>query len=87
MSVAGLRDRLRTALPEKVEPWLQAYLEKHGYSKADAAARAKQMSFGFEPGDIVSTVMSFGSPNPVEVLAIGPDRDAVRATRCGSWRK
>ena len=32
------------------------------------------MSFGFEPGDIVSTVMSFGSPNPVEVLVVGPDR-------------
>ena len=79
VSVAELRNRLRTALPEKVEPWLQAYLAKHGYSDADAAARAKQMSFGFEPGDIVSTVMSFGSPNPVEVLVIGPDRDAVRA--------
>ena len=46
------------------------------------------MAFGFEPGDIVSTVMSFGSPNPVEVLVIGPDREAVRAaTPSGSWRK
>ncbi len=78
VSIADLRDRLRKALPDKVEPWLAGYLKEHGFSAADAEARAKQMSFGFEPGDIVSTVMSFGSPNPVEVLVTGPDRDAVR---------
>ncbi len=33
---------------------------------------------GFEPGDIVSEVMSFGSPTPVEVIVVGPDLDAVR---------
>ena len=38
----------------------------------------KEVSFAFEPGDIVSTVMSFGSPAPVEVLVIGPERDDVR---------
>jgi multidrug efflux pump subunit AcrB len=78
VSVAALRDRLRKALPEKVVPWLAQFLEHQGTPAQEAEARAKQMSFGFEPGDIVSTVMSFGSPNPVEVLVIGPDREAVR---------
>ena len=78
VSVADLRERLRAVLPEKVEPWLAQYLQEHGISSAEALSLSKQMSFGFEPGDIVSTVMSFGSPNPVEVLVIGPDRDAVR---------
>ncbi len=61
-------------------PWLQGV---PGNSKAcpprRREARAKQLSFGFEPGDIVSTVMSFGSPTPVEVVVVGPERDAVRA--------
>ncbi len=78
VAVADLRDRLRKVLPEKVEPWLQDYLSKHGLSAEEAEARSKQMSFGFEPGDIVSTVMSFGSPNPVEVLVIGPKREEVK---------
>ena len=44
-----------------------------------SASPRKKFSFGFEPGDIVSTVMSFGSPTPVEVVVAGPERDAVRA--------
>jgi multidrug efflux pump subunit AcrB len=78
VAVADLRDRLRKVLPEKVEPWLQDYLAKHGVSADEAESRSRQMSFGFEPGDIVSTVMSFGSPNPVEVLVIGPKREEVK---------
>jgi multidrug efflux pump subunit AcrB len=53
--IADLRERLRTALPEKVEPWLAGYLQQKGLSSQESQARAKQMSFGFEPGDIVST--------------------------------
>ena len=30
------------------------------------------VAFSFEPGDIISQVMSFGSPTPVEVVARGP---------------
>ena len=74
-----LRERLRKALPEKVVPWLKELLQQEGCSPAEAQARAKKFSFGFEPGDIVSTVMSFGSPTPVEVVVKGPERDAVRA--------
>jgi multidrug efflux pump subunit AcrB len=36
------------------------------------------VSFSFEPGDIVSQVMSFGSPTPVEVAVQGTSLAAVR---------
>ena len=34
--------------------------------------------FSFEPGDIVSRIMNFGAPTPVEVAMIGPDFAATR---------
>ncbi|MEW4571215.1 efflux RND transporter permease subunit [Tautonia sp. JC769] len=37
------------------------------------------VAFSFEPADIVSDVMSFGSPTPVEVAISGPDFADVRA--------
>ena len=77
--LAELRERLRKVLPEQVVPWLQGVLEQEGYPAAEAQSRARQFSVGFEPGDIVGTVMSFGSPTPVEVLVLGPEREAVRA--------
>ncbi|MBI3119456.1 MAG: efflux RND transporter permease subunit, partial [Candidatus Hydrogenedentes bacterium] len=36
------------------------------------------VKFSFEPSDIVSRVMSFGSPTPVEVAVSGPDLPANR---------
>ncbi len=36
-------------------------------------------SFSFEPGDIVSQIMNFGSPTPVEMAVTGPDFAAVRS--------
>ncbi|NUM55882.1 MAG: efflux RND transporter permease subunit [Candidatus Hydrogenedentes bacterium] len=36
------------------------------------------VQFSFEPSDIVSRVMSFGSPTPVEVAVSGPDLPANR---------
>ena len=77
--IKELRERLRKALPEEVVPWLKGVLEQEGCSPEEAEARAKKFSFGFEPGDIVSTVMTFGSPTPVEVVVAGPERDTVRA--------
>jgi multidrug efflux pump subunit AcrB len=35
--------------------------------------------FSFEPGDIVSRIMNFGAPTPVEVAVMGPDFAATRA--------
>jgi multidrug efflux pump subunit AcrB len=35
-------------------------------------------SFSFEPGDLVSQIMNFAAPTPVEVAVIGPDLSASR---------
>ncbi len=35
-------------------------------------------SFSFEPGDIVSQIMNFGAPTPIEVAVTGPDFAGVR---------
>lgn len=74
------RERLRKALPEKVKPWLEALLrDQYHLDPADAHKRAQQVQFGFEPGDIVSEVMSFGSPTPVEIVVAGPNIADSRA--------
>ncbi len=63
--IAELRERLRTVLPERLIALVHRAARARRALPADqAAARAEQMSFGFEPGDIVSEVMSFGSPTP-----------------------
>ena len=36
-------------------------------------------SFSFEPGDIVSQIMNFGAPTPVEVAIEGPDFASMRS--------
>jgi len=36
-------------------------------------------TFSFEPGDLVSQIMNFGAPTPVEVAVTGPDFAAARA--------
>ncbi len=69
ISIFPLQEKLRKALPERLKPWLVGVLRKEGYSDAEAEERSSQIKFGFEPGDIVSEVMSFGSPTPIEVLA------------------
>jgi multidrug efflux pump subunit AcrB len=37
-----------------------------------------EAQFSFEPGDIVSRIMNFGAPTPVEVAVMGPDFAASR---------
>jgi multidrug efflux pump subunit AcrB len=68
-----LRESLRHSLLEKVQPWLQELLLKTGLSPTEARARVEQLQFGFEPGDVVSKVMSFGSPTPIEVMVMSPN--------------
>ncbi len=76
--LADLRERLRQVLPEQLVPWMQAELQRLGYPAEQARSMAGKIYLGFEPGDIVSEVMSFGSPTPVEVMVVGPDLAAVR---------
>jgi multidrug efflux pump subunit AcrB len=73
------RERLRKALPEKVKPWLAGLLQQQGLTQESARARAEQVIFGFEPGDMVSEVMSFGSPTPIEVVVASPNLADTRA--------
>ena len=72
------RERLRKVLPERVIPWLAKRLEQGGLSQAEAQRQAKMSTFGFEPGDIVTKVMSFGSSTPIAVRIVGTDLKMVR---------
>ena len=72
------RERLRKVLPERVIPWLAKRLEQGGLAKDKAEKQAKLATFGFEPGDMVTQVMSFGSPTPIAVRIVGTDLKLVR---------
>ncbi len=76
------RERLRKILPERVVPWLAERLEvgggTGGLPASEAKEKAQLCTFGFEPGDIVSQVMSFGSSKPIAVRVIGTDYEEVR---------
>jgi multidrug efflux pump subunit AcrB len=71
------------------EATLQIQLKKDGSSMPIAELREKLrarfaqefpgVSFSFEPADIVSRVMSLGSPTPIEVAISGKDFAASRA--------
>jgi len=73
------RERMRQVLPERITPFMDKLLQEYGVSPEVAGERAKTCSFGFEPGDIVSEVMSFGSPTPIEIVVASPNiPDAVK---------
>ncbi len=83
IKLAEFRERLRQVLPEQVVPWLTKRLEQGGLSAEVARQQANLSTFGFEPGDIVTKVMSFGSLTPIAVRVVGTDLAMVRqyATR------
>ncbi len=76
------RERLRKVFDTRVIPWLADRLERGGGTgglpREEAERQAKLSSFGFEPGDIVSQVMSFGASRPIAIRVIGTDYDDVR---------
>jgi multidrug efflux pump subunit AcrB len=72
------RERMRKVLPERIVPWLAQRLKTGGLDKDEAQQKAEKCTFGFEPGDIVSQVMSFGSAKPIAIRVIGTDYDKVR---------
>jgi multidrug efflux pump subunit AcrB len=67
-----LQVALRPDAPLKLED-LQERL-RHAFH-----GRFPDAQFSFEPGDIVSRIMNFGAPTPVEVAVTGPDFAASRA--------
>ena len=48
---------------------------------SDSDERFPDAQFSFEPGDIVSRIMNFGAPTPVEVAVAGPDFAATPGVR------
>jgi multidrug efflux pump subunit AcrB len=78
IQLAAFRERLRKDLPGRVIPWLARRLEQGGLSRAQALTEARKATFGFEPGDIVTNVMSFGSSTPIAVRVVGTDLQTVR---------
>ncbi len=78
IKLAEFRERLRKVLPEKVIPWMATRLEQGGLSGTEAQQQAKLSTFGFQPGDIVTNVMSFGSLTPIAVRIVGTDLKMVR---------
>lgn len=72
------REHMRRVLPEKVVPWMARTLERYGVPSNVARERAQTCIFGFEPGDIVSEVMSFGSPTPIEIVVASPNLNDAR---------
>ncbi len=86
IKLAEFRERLRKVLHERVVPWLIQRLEVGGLSREEAERQARKSTFGFEPGDIVTDVMSFGSLTPIAVRVIGTDMGLIRehATKIAS---
>ena len=72
------RERMREVMRTRVIPWLAKRLEQGGLKRDKADAQAKLATFGFEPGDMVTQVMSFGALTPIAVRIVGTDLKLVR---------
>ncbi len=72
------RETMRDRLPKRVVPWLAKRLEQGGLAKDKAEQQAKLATFGFEPGDMVTQVMSFGAVTPIAIRIVGTDLSLVR---------
>ena len=77
--LAQFRERLR----EGASPAVDALARRSGWRREGCPAKrrsskSRQASFGFEPGDIVTKVMSFGSLTPIAVRIVGTDLKLVR---------
>jgi hypothetical protein len=61
VDVFALQERLRKALPKKVDAWYRGELLRLGLTAAQADQRVAEMVFAFEPGDLISETMSLNS--------------------------
>jgi multidrug efflux pump subunit AcrB len=71
--LADQQERLRAKLDAGLKAWLVAKWTKDELPQAEIDKRLPGLRLSFEPGDLVSEVMSFGSPTPVEVQVSGSD--------------
>jgi multidrug efflux pump subunit AcrB len=67
---------LQVALSPRTPLDLEAFQEE---LRRRFAARFPDAQFSFEPGDIVSRILNFGAPTPIEVAITGPDFAATRS--------
>ncbi len=75
--VEELKERLRARLDGGLKDWLTARWREDGLTAEEIARRLPGLRMSFEPGDLVSEVMSFGTPAPVEVQVSGSDTSAT----------
>ncbi len=66
-----LQVQLRRGAPVRIEPLRERLRQKF-------ARQFPDVKFSFEPGDIVSRVMSFGASTPIEIAVSGPNLTASR---------
>ncbi|MSR79372.1 MAG: efflux RND transporter permease subunit [Gemmataceae bacterium] len=66
-----LKQSLREKLPNHLKLWLKNRWIAKGESAAMVDTLVDKLRLSFEPADIVSETMSFGSPTPVEVVVSG----------------
>ncbi len=69
------KEKLRARLDAGLKAWLAARWKEDGLSQEEIDRRLPGLRLSFEPGDLVSDVMSFGSPTPVEVQVSGTDME------------
>ena len=67
LHVEAEKDKLRAKLDAGLKAWLAARWKEDGLPQAEIDERLPGLRLSFEPGDLVSDVMSFGAPTPVEV--------------------
>jgi multidrug efflux pump subunit AcrB len=79
VKVADLKERLRESLPRRLRDWLGKKLEEEGVAHDQIVKRLGGIRLSFEPADIVSEVMSFGAPTPVEVAVSGSKLETNKA--------
>lgn len=66
-----LQVALESEAPLRLDDFQETLRQRFQHKFPDA-------QFSFEPGDIVSRIMNFGAPTPVEVAVMGPDFAASR---------
>src|SRR5579875_1781731 len=71
VKISDFKEKLRQKLPQHLGAWLRQRLLAEGLSPDKVESQVRQLRLSFEPGDIINTVMSFGSPTPVEVAVSG----------------
>jgi multidrug efflux pump subunit AcrB len=79
VKISAFKEKLRETLPRRLGDWLRQKLLAEGLPADKVAAQVRQLRLSFEPGDIINTIMSFGSPTPVEVAVSGRNMQDNRA--------